>query len=222
MAKTSKTKQETPKDDIEAELLLRDAEAELQKDKLNALWDEWGSTIIGVALMLIFGTMLGVGWRGWRDAVHSEQTAILVNASTVEAELSPFYKGIQNLTTGEKLSQTPAILHQLMIQAADAGLPKEWDILAEWAKLRTEADLEATADKNAIANKMIELSSKRKNPYAPAILMEAALIKGENGDVDAALPLLKQALEMEATKTVPALEKSIKDYILLYELEQKS
>ena len=68
-------KNNTPtEDDLQAEMLLKEADEALHQEKMEALWKEWGQTIVGIALMIVFGTMLGVGWKNWRHNVHSTQT----------------------------------------------------------------------------------------------------------------------------------------------------
>lgn len=210
----------TPEEDMAAELLLKDADDALRQDQLKALWDEWGSTIIGVALMVIFGTMIGVGWQSWRYSVHTSQTTALIEAQNT---VSGSYKGIANLVQAGQLAsaQTPAIIYNQMVEAADAGLPREWDILAEWGTLRAAADLDE-ADKGEIANQIITLSKKRGNPYAPALLMEAALLKGENGDAQSAITLLETALNHELTAAIPTLKNQIEAYLNLYKQENPS
>lgn len=217
--KMAKDKQ-LPEDDIAAELLLKDADDALRQDKLQALWAEWGSTIIGVALMLVFGTMIGVGWKNWRYNVHTSQTKSLIEA---QSDVSGSYKGIANLVQAGQLAatQSPTLIYNQMVEAADAGLPREWDILAEWGTLRTAADLDS-ANKDDIADKMVTLSKKRGNPYAPVLLMEAAIIKGENGDTDSAISLLDEAQSHELTSNIEQLNTQIEAYRHLYEAERKS
>lgn len=208
-------KNKTPEDDIAAELLLKDADDALRQDQLKALWDEWGSTIIGVALMIIFGTMIGTGWQSWRHNIHTSQTSALINNAP---DISGSYQGIDAMIKAGATAQvnTPSMMYDLMNTAAESGLPREWDILAEWGKLRALTDIEGN-DKNQIADDMIKLSKKRGNPYAAALLMEAAILKGNNGE---SLSLLNQALEDEKISAVPQLKSQIETLIHLYETDR--
>jgi len=209
----------TPEEDMAAEMLLKDADDALRQDQLKALWDEWGSTIIGVALMVIFGTMIGVGWQSWQYKLHTTQTSALIQSG---AEVSGEYAGIQNMMNAGQIAttQNPSMIYDLMNTASDSGLPREWDILAEWGKLRAVADIEGN-DKNQIADDMITLSKKRGNPYTPALLMEAAILKGENGDKATALTLLNDAKSNGITSQNQILSQQIDSLIHLYSIEEK-
>ena len=68
----------SPEFDIETDLLLKEADEALRQEKMEAMWKQWGQTIIGVALMVIFGTMLGVGWKNWRTSVYESRTQLIL------------------------------------------------------------------------------------------------------------------------------------------------
>ena len=208
----------TPEQDIEAELILKDADEALRQDALKSLWDEWGSTIIGIALMIIFGTMIGTGWRGWQDSIHTKGTAAVLQSSN---DVSGSYKGIRNLMNVSEIAraQSPALIYNLMAEAANSGLPREWDILAEWGEYRTQADLEE-ADKLSVAQKMEKLAAKNDNPYSPAILMESAILYGENGNIEKAISLLEKAQEMPATSVIPQLQATLASLLTFYKSEK--
>lgn len=208
-------KDKTPEDDMAAELLLKEVDDAMRQDQLKALWDEWGSTIIGVALMVIFGTMIGVGWQSWQYKTHTAQTSALIQNND---GVSGSYKGIDALAKAGATAQlsTPSMMYDLMNTAAESGLPREWDILAEWGKLRAVADIDGN-DKNQIADDMVKLSKKRGNPYTPALLMEAAILKGNS---DESISLLNQALKDERTSIIPQLKSQIETLIHLYETDR--
>ena len=212
---------QTPEDDMAAEMLLKDADEALRQDRLQEIWGEWGSTIIGVALMIIFGTMLGVGWTNWRHSVHTHQTAALMNAKP--QDISGSYKGIANLMNAGEIAKTqnPAILYELMNEAADSGLPRQWDILAQWGKYRAATDLPNT-DLSDIAEKMEKLSKKRKNPYAPAIMMESAILYATADNKDKALSLLNRAKTHPSTSQNDVLKTQIEQLINFYRMDTAS
>lgn len=220
----AKNKDNSIPDDMDAQLLLKEADEALHNDKMHALWAEWGSTIIGMALMVIFGTMIGVGWQNWRASVHASQTSALIsaqsNASVKNDDLDGSYKGIAALMNAGKIAtvtqtDTAPLMIGLMQQAADAGLPKEWDILAQWGELRAQADLEEDKQ-SAIADKMEKLANKRNNPYAPLLLMESAILKVNSGDKDKAIALLTQAQDHELTQNNSPLQTQINNFLNLY------
>lgn len=222
---------------METEMLLREADEALRQEKMEALWREWGSTIVGMALMVVFGTMAGVGWTNWRNSIHEQQTEILLGAQENGSSallmqkdgLSGHYKGLANLLAAGNLAETESaavgagmanILYGLMTEAEESGLPGHWDILAAWARMRTQAD--AIPDKTVkieAAGEMQRLAEKRNNPYAAAILTEAAAIYGENGDPDKALSLLQEAKDKNGAGTNVPLSEMIDNLIHLYTVD---
>lgn len=206
-------KKDTPQSDLQTQILLKEADEALRQEKLQELWKEWGPTIVGVALMVIFGTMLGVGWKSWRASVHAHQTAALIATQeqglpAENAELSGDYAGMAALIYAGDFASVAdaagnqvaaALIHQKMVEADAAGLPKRYDILAEWGKLRTEIDADPSADKQVIAENMEKLAGKRGNLYAPMIYAEAAMIYGMINQNDKALAVLDKAA-VEAAK----------------------
>ena len=225
MAK-NKDKDTTPKpeDDMAAELLLKDADEALRQERLNALWKEWGSTIIGVGLMLIFGTMIGVGWQSWRTSVHTSQTSLLLEAEGGDAKsvegLYGSHAGLYYMMQAAKVNN-PTAAAEYMGMAAEETLPREWDILAEWGKLRALADIESN-DKNALADDMMTLAKKRQNPFAPAMMVEASMLKYMAGDVAAAKSILEQAKSYDVVSQIPALANRITSLDNLYRHKEGS
>lgn len=211
--------------DLAAALLLKEADEDLRQEKLKNIWDEWGSTIIGVALMLVFGTMIGVGWQNWRYSVNSQQTEILLSPGMNQnAELSGDYAGIAALIQAGQLSEGGAdfasMINQQLSIAADAGLPREWDILAQWGAYRTKADALGTGNEDdliTIANDMVSLADKRNHPYKPLILMEAAIIYAENGLVPEAIDTLARAKTNEMTLNNAMLMQQINHLMSFYQ-----
>ena len=211
----------TPETDMATELLLKEADEALRQEKLEALWQEWGKTIIGVALMLVFGTMLGVGWKNWRTGVHEASTLALV--TTQPEGLTDTHKGIADLLAANDLitedmdEGTKNTLRLLMEDIEDSGLPTEWSVIATWVKFRIEAETATeTAQKYAIADAIAKASRRDDNPYAPLMLAEAASLYGENGDAQRALDLLREAQEMPITAQAQAVAEILSKLIHLY------
>jgi hypothetical protein len=236
MAKKQKDEKPDLQDDLEAALLLKDADEALRQERMEALWREWGSTIIGVALMIVFGTMLGVGWKSWRSSVHQGQTAQIIDASETgvagllasKDELSGHYGGVAALLaagnianqTEEQTLSTAKIIHDLMVDADKAGLPRQYDILARWGQLRTKADIEDSIDiRLETADEMMNLADKRGNPYQTLMMVEAAVIYGENGQATRAVEILNDVSEMNATNADDGLTDMVNTLTRLYETD---
>jgi|GEM_PF-1582688 len=203
---------QAPENDMQTQLLLKEVDEAMRQEKLELLWKEWGSTIIGIALMIVFGTMLGVGWKNWRASVHAKQTTALIAVQEKglailadnEETLSGKYAGMAALIQAGDIaaisesSNDPTIaslIHQKMVEATQSGLPKRYDILAEWGRLRTEIDANPSADQQKIAESMEKLAAKKGNPYAPMILVEAAMIYGITEQNEKAMAVLNKADE---------------------------
>lgn len=230
MAKTKQNPTQPNERDIAADLLLKEADDALRQDKMNAMWDEWGSTIIGVALMIILGTIIGVGWQKWQTARQIANTTSLIefqNNPNSTSELSGSYQGIANMLSvigmASEEEKNSTEITRLMEEAANTNLPKEWKILAEWGSLRSRADATVTGDieevraiNTALAEDMVQLANRSNNPYKPAILMEAGILYGENGQPQMAVTLLNQAKEAVNQSRMIDLEARINSYIQLY------
>jgi predicted negative regulator of RcsB-dependent stress response len=219
-----KKDKQIPEDDMAAQLLLKEVEDDMQQERMRALWNEWGSTIIGAALMVIFGTMIGVGWQGWRTSVSESQTEILIQSKMdMESdnidELSGDYKGISALLTAASVAAndgTDLIVNGLMNDAIEADMPRLWDSLAKFNALRSKATGQ-DADINMIADDMVALANSRNNPFAPVILMEAGVLKAQDNQYGEAVALLEQANAAINEETSFALKQSIEGFITLYQ-----
>lgn len=215
--KKQKEEQPTIQDDLEAALLLKDADEALRQERMESLWREWGSTVIGVALMIVFGTMLGVGWQSWRTGVHQTQTAHLVNAQQAgeninTSELSGHYAGIaalmaaNDVANADNTQDTAKMIHNYMVDADESGLPRQYDMLAKWGVLRTKADIEGKADvKIQAADDMMDLADKRGNPYAALNMVEAAVLYGNHGNPGKAVNILNDVMGMDVANNNESL-----------------
>ena len=227
MARTPQKTYDNPQDDMAAELLLKDADESLRQDRMHLLWNEWGSTIVGIALMVILGTILGVIWQKWQNAQRVSQTSSLIQYQASQdnnGELKGSYKAIANMITAAEMaaSDNPdkAAITQLMEQAADADLPKVWDDMAQWGALRSRADIATENDiKLAVADDMVDFASESNNPYRPLVLMDAALINGENGRVTEAVKILENAINDPLAEITPHLQDRLNMYLELYQTE---
>lgn len=228
-------------EDLQTEILLKEADEALRQEKLEALWKEWGQTIIGMALMIIFGTMLGVGWKTWRHGVYEARTQALVVAedhsmewivSPDHGDLGGVHEGVAHLLAAGRIieganenalpMEMRSIIADSTATATKAGLPREWDLMAEWANLRMQADTvtDEGERKIAIADEMMHIATRRKNPYAPMMMVEAAAIYGENGQTQKALDVLAQAKGHELAIQTPAVMEEIQKLMHLYALDK--
>jgi hypothetical protein len=229
MAKKTKQQTQDEQDELAAQLLLKEADESLRQDKLNAFWDEWGSTIISVVAMVVLGTILGVGWQSWqgsRQAAGTNTLIALEQNPEAEIAIDGHYGAVAGLIRAGQYAdaglaaQNGEEVTRLFQQAAEANLPQEWDLLAEWGALRMRADVAEAADvKIGVARDMVELAEHSDNPYHPAILMEAGVLFGEHGERKQALIALENAANNEAAQATPDLLQKIAAYHALYTRE---
>lgn len=226
----------TPEEDLQAEMLLKEADEELRKEKFEALWQEWGQTLIGIAVMLVLGTALGVGWKNWRHSVNSAQTENMIIAQEQgvfglslarNQGLEGEHLGLANILVAGQLTAenddnegTSTLVQTMMEDASNAGLPNEWNAVPAWASLRIEAkNAEDSGAKTAIADRMVTLADDNDNPYAPAILVEAATLYGENGNPSKALELLETAQSHPLSQNAGGLSQLIEQLTHLYTVD---
>lgn len=176
------------------EILLRDAENDLQQERLQELWRQWGGTLIGMALMLIIGTASGVVWRDWQKSKNEKATASLfqmVTGNTIvigpetESELGKNHASIAYMSKAGALiaeNKTSAIrdeLAKLYAAASRTGDNTTWGWLARWNELRLQMDDEKS-DAAKLLKNYEDLANERKGTGLSALaLTDAAVIAGE-------------------------------------------
>jgi hypothetical protein len=213
MAKQDKKPQDetpSPEDDLATSMLLKEADEALRQEKMEALWKEWGSTLIGVALMIIFGTMLGVGWQNWRHSVYQKQTSELVavqglgsdtsNTNITDDALTGQYAGLSSLLDAGTVAvigndeNAMKRIYNKMSDAVGADMPSPYNYMAAWGVLRTRGTIEKEQSVQlGVADEMIALADHDDNPYQILILIEAAALYGENGNPNRAIQVLERA-----------------------------
>jgi hypothetical protein len=200
----------TPQDEamLRTENLLRDAEDALQQDRMRDLWAQWGTTIIGMALMLVVGTGAGVIWRKWEQAQNEKATSALIkltsNQKTTAADIASQTTGQHasiayltkagNLVSAGVTDTNRADIEKLYQNAATEGKNTSWGWLARWNTLRLQMD-----DPKADAKKLLEnyealAADKKGSELAALAYLDAAIIAGERlKDATRAIDYIKQA-----------------------------
>ncbi|MBU6234875.1 MAG: hypothetical protein KGQ41_03435 [Alphaproteobacteria bacterium] len=201
----------TPQDEALArtENLLRDAEEALQQERLREFWKQWGTTLVGMAVMLVVGTGAGVAWREWQKAKNEKATAALFKTVTapaiiigpeVEREMGSNHAAIAyiakagSIIKNSKDALPKAELEKLYAAAARADDDTNWGWLARWNQLRLKMD-DDKADAKALLKDYENLASERKGQSISAlVLTDAAIIAGERlKDPAAALKYIADA-----------------------------
>lgn len=178
-----------------SEILLRDAEDDLARERLRNFWLQWGSTIIGMCLMLVVGTGAGVLWREWREARNAASTAQL--AGVVENPNAPMTADAAKKMTANhaaigwlthagtvKLDTVPtAAQREQLVAAYEAAARADgdtsWGLLARWNALRLRMD-DTGEDPAKLMKEFDDLARKMgDSPLSALPLTDAAVIAGE-------------------------------------------
>lgn len=197
----------SPQDDALArtENLLRDAEEALQQERLQAFWRQWGTTLIGMAVMLVIGTGAGAAWREWKKHGNEEQTALLLNLvespeKAADDKLAGPHAAIGSLVRAGALAESDqteasrAAIEKLYAEAAQTGDGTTWGWLARWNTLRLRMD-DDKADPNLLLKDYESLAADGGHSGLSALaLMDAAIVAGERlDDAARALGYVEQA-----------------------------
>lgn len=199
------------------EVLIRDAEEALQQERLSEFWKQWGSTLIGMAVMLVVGTGAGVVWREWQQSKNERATAQLSEIVTkedivigpeTERELGANHAAIAYLTKAGKLAEggksetSREELAKLYGAGARAGDDTTWGWLARWNELRLKMDDEKT-DAAKLLKDYEHLASERDGEGLSAlVLTDAAIVAGERlRDPARALEYVTKAQEVVSPTT---------------------
>lgn len=206
-------------------LLIRDAEEALTQERMRAFWQAWGSTIIGMAIMLVIGTGAGVAWREWRQSTNESSTSKLLTvlenpdlplSDTATHGLTGEHAAIAWLSRASTTKQ--AELEKLFGQAAIDGKDSVWGWLARWNELRVRMDNDKEDAGKLIAD--YEKLAQDANGQALSALAyaDAAIIAGERQkDPQAALKYIAQAEKVVPRATGP-MSVLLADLKHLYEI----
>ncbi|MCB1538631.1 MAG: hypothetical protein H6865_03835 [Rhodospirillales bacterium] len=191
-----------------SELLLHDAEDALARERLQLFWKNWGSTLIGMALMLVIGTAAGVIWRNMRETRNAESTAHLIAllsdpavpvTESAAAKLTRPQAAIAWLVRAGVVGDpaTPekrAELDAAYTAAAKAGGDMPWGWLGAWDALRLQMD-DASADPEKLVDAFDKLAREiGDSPLAALPESSAAIVAGERlKDPARALAMLDRA-----------------------------
>lgn len=187
--------------DLRTEHLLRDAAEELRRENLQKFWKEWGSTIIGMCIMLVVGTAIGVMWREYQKSGSEKSTAALyniensgVNVQQIANDLLDNHLAMAWLAQAANIPVTNKEDLQETYRAASQTGNSDWSWLGAWNVLRIEMDNES-ADAEALLKEFEALANKGANHgYAALAWMDAAILAGERlRDPTRALDYLSRA-----------------------------
>lgn len=187
--------------DLRTEQLLRDAAEELRRENMQKLWKEWGTTIIGMCVMLVIGTGIGVMWREWKASNAEKSTAALYQVESRGAPVPAVSDAMLDnhlamawLAHAARISPDNKDELQNAFQSAANTGKSDWAWLGAWNALRMEMDDE-TADATALIQKFEQLAKDgTKYGYSALAWIDAAILAGERlADPTRALDYLSRA-----------------------------
>ncbi len=62
--------------------IIRELQEDIRRDRAKQLWDQYGTTIIGIAAAVIIGTGVGVAWKDYQSSKNQRLTGMLLAAVT--------------------------------------------------------------------------------------------------------------------------------------------
>ena len=183
--------------------MIRDVEESLRQDQLKALWDQYGSTAITIAVAIVLFTAATSGWQSWESHSNQQSTDALITALD-GGELENYvqshkgtHKTIATLGLAGKYAKDGKREEAASLYKAIADDKKNPDIYRDLGSLLYAT---TSTEKNA-QDKLVELSQKENSPWAPQAGLELALIEGEKGNIKEALEILTAITENENTPT---------------------
>jgi len=227
----------SPEDEATArtEGLLRDAEETLQQERMAEFWRQWGTTLMGMALMLVIGTGAGVVWREWRGAKNQTATTTLINIVTSKdpvigpevAKLGGNHAAIAYLSKAGVLAANmgaegpSADLAKLYAATAKAGDNTVWGWLGRWNTLRLRMDDDKADAAKLLADYEALAHDKKGQQLSALALTDAAIIAGERlKDPVRALGYIAQA-EKVVSSTTP-MSSTVSDLKHLYQIRAQT
>lgn len=98
--------------------IFREVDEDLRRDRMERLWQRYGSYIVGAAALIVAGTAGYVFWQRWEASRQEELTATLLQATeplnVAEGETPDVPAAIDALAAaGSKLEGAPAVLADL-------------------------------------------------------------------------------------------------------------
>lgn len=184
-----------------SEILLRDAEEALAQERLREFWTQWGSTIIGMAVMLVIGTGAGVAWREWRQSANENSTSALLRivdsgqyimSENFASDMKKEHAALAWLS--EAKDANSEVVQGFLEQAAKNGGESAWGWLGRWNLLRQRMDDEKEDPEKLIGDYKDLADDMRGKSMAALAWTDAAVIAGERlKDPARALDYLAQA-----------------------------
>ena len=186
--------------------IFEEAQDALREEKINAVWKEYGPTIIGVCAAIILGTAFVTGFQAWNKNHLESKTAQIIQALESDDAIKDLQPIIEKSSTGH---QTIALLAAANTAIADENYEKAYNIYQSGLETKSidpnfqdlmrvmsvRTSLFMTEDHNTVQNLVNMLQpvlDNNKSPWVWHARIEAATILAHfEKDYDRALAHLK-------------------------------
>jgi hypothetical protein len=189
--------------------LLLEIDEAMRRERMEKLWKQYGSYLVGFIVLVVLATGIYSGWRSWNESVRIKDTEYLFsllddakfpdNIKPEALKMRAPLRGVALMNAaGEYLqSGKPAEALKLFEQTGkDKSIPSEIRHLALLMQARLVAtDAKSQADPEEILQPVLK---DTKSPWQPYALLEAAAFSANRGnDYTQARSYLKQILDRE-------------------------
>lgn len=222
---------------IRQEMLAKEVDEELQKERILTIWNKYKFLIIGGIIVLVGAGIIYEWYQGYMQKVRTaesnqfeearlrsevaqnqeEEQAVLALFHQLGIEAQTGYRYLAQLNEADTLfeqNQKEAALDVLKGMMSDSKAP---DVFRDMARLRSVIYRGYDSDTNTLLNELSPLLNPQ-NPYYPAAAELAAALYLKENNPQEAVQTLKQVLN-----TRPDLNERQKqrfeDYISLIEQE---
>lgn len=196
-------------EDPKVQNIIDEIEEDIQRERLNKIWEKYGNHFIAVSIAIVLGTGIAVTWKSWVQSRNASSTATFIAAlDTAQkddlpqaiAALEPLAKEapqLQATLAGIKLAGTRLRAGDRAgaVAAYDAiaseNLPAAYKNLALFLSIQAQAD---TADPDALLAKIAPLTDSA-SPWRGLARELAATIHLRKGDKAAARAMFSANVE---------------------------
>ncbi len=213
----------------EKDLLLREVDEELRRERLLRLWNRYGPAVIALAVGVVLVVAAWQGWTWYRERQLDHDSTSFERTARAVAELAPRKAADRWAKLNPTLKTADYRLAALMREAAARARGEDYEAAAAlygraaqqadderlryFARLR-EAVALLEAGKQDKANALLERLAVPENPFYHGILELLAVLALDAGDLDTARAHLDAILDDPAAP--PGLTqraRQLKDFV---------
>ncbi len=194
----------------EKDLLLREVDEELRRERLLQLWKRYGPAVIALAVGIVLVVAAWQGWTWYRERQRDHDSTLFERTARAVAELAPLKAANRWAQLGPTLKTGDYRLAALMREAAARARGEDYeaaaalygraarqaddDRLRYFARLR-EAVAALEAGKRDEASALLERLAVPENPFYHGVLELLAALALDSGDLEAARAHLDAILD---------------------------